>query len=86
MVTVCIGFQDGETFALYKDGDVTAAQGHLSLLKLRRELSQRSNGRRASPDLFQETTAVADKDEVPYDLTYTHRAAEWGEHKGNCML
>ncbi|CAM9167820.1 unnamed protein product [Scytosiphon promiscuus] len=40
----CTAYQDGVEFFLYKDGDVAAAQGHLSLLRLRRSLCDRTKG------------------------------------------
>ena len=53
LLSKCTAYQDGEGFLEYDDGDVAAAQGHLSLLRLRRALllsSLRQDGKNSVDD------------------------------------
>lgn len=42
LLRACTAYQDGVEFCRYVDGDVAAAQGHLSLLRLRRSLCEKN--------------------------------------------
>lgn len=44
LISACMAYQDGVETLLYKDGDVAAGQGHLSLLRLRRALCRKGKG------------------------------------------
>lgn len=84
----CTAFQDGEAFADYENGDSAAAQGHLSLLKLRRKLAQRGEpfGRHPSYDLQRQMVGAlecGDPKQVQNDLRFTHRAADWAAAHGH---
>lgn len=45
LLRACTSHQDGLEFSLYTDGDLAAAQGHLSLLRLRHSLSESTTKR-----------------------------------------
>lgn len=43
LLGACTAYQHGDSFLSYDDGDLAAAQGHLSLLRLRRALCREEN-------------------------------------------
>lgn len=47
LFSACMAYQDGVKTALYEDGDVASANGHLSLLRLRRALRRMGKGKRS---------------------------------------
>lgn len=96
LLRACTAFQDGDTFVRYEDGDAAAAQGHLSLLKLRRELAQGKNGpvdeRRAFTHDSSRTRAALslecrasgpEAEQVVPDLRYTSSAADGAAANGH---
>lgn len=96
LLRACTAFQDGDTFIEYEDGDTAAAQGHLSLLKFRRELAQGGNGpddeRRASThdssrphagSSFECHASGPEMEQVVPDLRYTSSAADGAAANGH---
>lgn len=81
MLRACTAFQDGDMCAEYEDGDVAAAQGHLSLLRLRRKLALGDDRPvyAESPCDLSETC----EGKVWRDMSFSHRAADWAASQGH---
>ena len=96
ILSTCLEYQDGITLAEYPNGDVAAAQGHLSLLKIRRQLRRicRSAGdvdvgmRIDEGKLLSGRISRAEEEREIYaeDLCYTHCAVDWAATQGHLAV
>lgn len=93
ILTACTEYQDGTRLAEYPNGDVAAAEGHLSLLKMRRQLCgivgtcgdidpgvSAQEGADVSDNVSGERQELAMYAE---DLRYTQCAADWAATQGH---
>lgn len=91
-------YQDGETFSDYNDGDTAAAEGHLSLLRLKRALHQSEDkefsaiddaGKNDDPSVAYDTPRSGrgqgwrQEERVLPDMRFTHCAADWAAKRGH---
>lgn len=83
---LCTEFQSGQSFADYEDGDTAASLGHLSLLRLRQELSQaHGNDHSEESSTIDEEGLAGDRGRgvAMADLIFSQNAVNWAAAQGH---
>lgn len=93
LLDACTAYQDGEAFNRYRDGDVAASQGHLSLLQLKRTLCDHCLGEVADveagcrdslgPEEEEEGGDSGSGGNTLNDMRFTHCAVDWAATQGH---
>lgn len=93
ILTTCTEYQDGTRLAEYPNGDIAAAEGHLSLLKMRRQLCRivgtcgdKDPGVRVQEGANVSGNVPGERQELARyaeDLRYTQCAVDWAATQGH---